>query len=207
MYFLPDDSFEKIVYLCITTILFSLKNLILFSLLFILGCTSSTKQIDALFEKKSAPIENGNNIKMIYSDSADVVLLLESPVFISKTKGNKKIIEYPEGIKISFLDSEDKPNSWLIADKAENLVKDKKFIVRENVKLYNSNNDKLETSELIWDEKKEILSTEKFVKITQPSKGDTLYGYGFVSNREFTEFEIKKKLFGKIVEDIFKDIK
>ncbi len=144
---------------------------------------------------------------MIYSDSADVVLLLESPVFISKTKDNKKIIEYPNGIKISFLDSEDKPNSWLIADKAENLIKEKKFIVRENVKLYNTNNDKLETSELIWDEKKEILSTEKFVKITQPSKGDTLYGYGFVSNREFTEFEIKKKLFGKIVEDIFKDIK
>ncbi len=144
---------------------------------------------------------------MFYSDSADVVLLLESPVFISKTKDNNKIIEYPKGIKISFLDTKDKPKSWLIADKAENLVKDKKFIVRENVKLYNTNNDKLETSELIWDEKKEILSTEKFVKITQPSKGDTLYGYGFISNKEFTEFEIKKKLFGKIVEDIFKDIK
>jgi len=178
-----------------------------FILFFIVACTSNTKQIDELFEKKQAPEEKGANIKMIYSDSADVVLLLESPVFITKNKGGKETVEYPEGIKISFLNKNDEPTSWLIADKAENLVKDKKFIVRENVKLFNNNNDKLQTSELVWDEKKEILTTEKFVKITQPSKGDTLYGYGFVSNKEFTEFEVKKKLFGKIVEDIFKDIK
>jgi len=184
-----------------------LRNLIFFISIFIFSCTSSTKQIDKLFEKKQAPEEKGANIKMMYSDSADVVLLLESPVFITKNKGNKKTIEYPDGIKISFLNKKDEPTSWLIADKAVNLVKDKKFIVRDNVRLFNKNNDKLQTSELIWDEKKEILTTEKFVKITQPSKGDTLYGYGFVSNREFTEFEIKKRLFGKIVEDIFKDIK
>jgi len=184
-----------------------LKNLFFILLFFVFSCNSSTKQVDELFTKKQAPIEKGANIRMIYSDSADVVLLLESPVFVSKNKDNKKTIEYPEGIKISFLNNNDEPMSWLIADKAVNKIKDKKFIVRENVKLFNTKNDKLETSELIWDEKKEILSTEKFVKITQPSKGDTLYGYGFVSNKEFTEFEIKKKLFGKIVEDIFKDIK
>lgn len=184
-----------------------MKKFIFITVLFILGCDSSTKQIDDLLATKQIPIEKGTNIKMIYSDSADIVLLLESPVFVNKTINNKKIIEYPNGIKISFLDKEDTPSSWLIADKAINKLKDKKFIVRDNVQLYNTQNDKLETSELIWDEKKEILSTEKFVKITQPSKGDTLYGYGFISNREFTEFEIKKKLFGKIIEDIFKDIK
>jgi len=175
--------------------------------LFSVGCTSNTKEIDVLFKEKIQPDQTGKNIKMIYSDSANVMLILESPVFVVKESNKGKNIIYPKGIKISFLDKSNTPKSWLIADRAINRVKEKKFIARGNVQLYNNQNEKLESSELVWDEKNEILSTEKFVKITQPAKGDTLYGYGFVSNREFTEFEIKHRLFGKIKEDLFKDIK
>ncbi len=171
------------------------------------SCNKDTNQINKLFDKTTRPLEKAKDIKMIYSDSARVLFILDSPELESKKINNEKIIEYPKGIKISFLDQNKKANSWLTAGKAINKIKGKKFIVRDKVKLYNSSNDKLETSELIWDEKKEILFTNKFVKITRPEKGDTVYGYGFTSNKEFTEFEIKRKLSGKVVEDIFKDIK
>jgi len=183
------------------------KYLLSILVFFLIGCTTNTDKIDALFKEKIQPNETGNNIKMIYSDSANVMFILESPLLVVKESDKDKNIEYPKGIKISFLDKDDTPKSWLVADRAINKVKEKKFIVRGNVKLYNSQNKKLESSELIWDEKLEILSTEKFVKITQPDKGDTLYGYGFISNREFTEFEIKHRLFGKIIENIFQEIK
>ena len=175
--------------------------------IFFTSCNKDTKDIDDLFVKKDIPLETAHNIKLSYSDSAKILLILESPYMQSIKKDGNKIIEYPNGIKISFLDKTGKADSWLEANKAVNKIKEKLFIARENVKLYNSNNDKLETSELIWDEKKEILYTNKFIKITQPVKGDTLYGYGFESNKEFTKFEIKRKMSGKIVEDIFKDIK
>jgi LPS export ABC transporter protein LptC len=171
------------------------------------SCNKETDQINKLFEKKTRPMDKATNIEMLYSDSAKVLFILNSPLLETKKINNEKIIEYPKGIKISFLDQNKKANSWLTAGKAINKIKDKKFIVSENVKLFNSDDDKLETSELIWDEKNEILYTNKFVKITRPVKGDTLYGYGFRSNKEFTEFEIKRKLSGKVVEDIFRDIK
>jgi hypothetical protein len=36
------------------------------------------------------------------------------------------------------------------------------------------------------------------VRITDPVKGDTTYGFGFKANQDFTHFEIKKKVQGKI---------
>jgi len=63
--------------------------------------------------------------------------------------------------------------------------------VKENVKFYNDNNDILETSELIWNELTGVVHTDKFVKISQPSRRDTSYGYGFVTDEKFTRFEIK----------------
>ncbi len=183
---------------------FFLKLLILISLF---SCSKNTDQINKLFEKHTRPPEKAENIKMIYSDSSQLLFILTAPVFETRKTGNKKYIEYPKGIKISFLDQNKQANSWITADKAKNYISDKKFVANENVKLFNSDNDKLETSELIWDEKEEILYTNKFVKVTRPAKGDTLYGYGFKSNKDFTEFEIKRKLSGKVVEDIFKDIK
>ena len=182
----------------------------LIQILFIIAlfsCNKDTGQINKLFDKKTRPMEKAENIEMLYSDSAKVLFVLDSPVLETKKIDNERIIEYPKGIKISFLDQNKKANSWLTAGKAINKIKDKKFIVSDHVKLFNSDNDKLETSELIWDEKNEILYTNKFVKVTRPSRGDTIYGYGFTSNKEFTEFEIKRKLSGKVVEDIFKDIK
>ena len=204
---LYNNSAKNYVYICEIKRHLMFKYLSIFSFLLLLGCSSDLKQIDKMFAEDSRPLEKGSNIRTIYSDSANLLLILESPLFVSKELEKEKILEYPNGIKISFLDHNNIAKSWLIADRAINKIKDKKFVANGNVKLFNKSNDKLESSELIWDEKNEILYTEKFVKITQPSKGDTLYGYGFVSNREFTEFEIKKKLFGKIIEDIFKDIK
>ena len=176
-------------------------------LLLLVSCNKSTKEIDELFKNKTIALEKADNIKLLYSDSAKILLILESPHMRTTEKSGKKIIEYPSGIKISFLDEKGVTSSWLEADRAVNKIKDKLFIASGNVKLYNDNNDKLETSELIWDEKKEILYTKKFIKITQPHKGDTIYGYGFESNKEFTEFEIKRRMSGKIADDILKDLK
>jgi LPS export ABC transporter protein LptC len=98
--------------------------------------------------------------------------------------------------------------SWLEADYAIRKDKDKKFYVKENVVLYNKRNDKLETDELIWNEELEEIYTNKPVKITQPSIGDTSFGFGFKADQEFTRFEISRKFSGiKNVENLTKELK
>ena len=58
------------------------------------------------------------------------------------------------------------------------------------IKVKNVNGDLLETEHLIWNEKKEIVYTEEFVKIT--TKNEVIYGKGLVSNQDFTKYTIKK---------------
>ncbi|MDV7397615.1 hypothetical protein RZS08_39810, partial [Arthrospira platensis SPKY1] len=106
---------------------------------------------------------------------------------------------------ISFLDENSRPASWLVADNAVDDLNSGTFTVKGNVVLFNKNEDKLQTSELIWDSGAEILFTNKFVRITQPEKGDTLFGFGFSSNSAFTEFEIRRKFSGKVIEAMVSD--
>ena len=48
--------------------------------------------------------------------------------------------------------------------------------------------EQLETEELIWDEKKEKVYSNKFVKITKPD--EKIYGYGVEANQDFTRWKI-----------------
>ena len=101
--------------------------------------------------------------------------------------------EFPNGLKVEFLNEDTLVKSWLIADYALRKENDKKIYVEDNVKLYNRRNDQLLTDELIWDEKSEELYTNKAVKIAQPSTGDTSFGFGFRADQEFSRFEIDRK--------------
>ena len=100
--------------------------------------------------------------------------------------------EFPEGMEVEFFDNNQQPSSWLISKYALRNDRKANMVARDSVVLYNSDGDKLETSELWWDENGEEIYTEKFVRITQPGKQDTSYGYGFRAQQDFTEFEIGK---------------
>jgi LPS export ABC transporter protein LptC len=60
--------------------------------------------------------------------------------------------------------------------------------VRDSVVLTTIEQEKLETEELIWDEKTEKIHTEKFVKVTKP--GEVIYGFGLEANQDFSHWKI-----------------
>ena len=61
--------------------------------------------------------------------------------------------------------------------------------LKGNVQILSQRGDKFETQQLFWDEKKEKVYSDKFIRIEQEDKSIT--GYGFESNQELTEYEIK----------------
>ena len=52
----------------------------------------------------------------------------------------------------------------------------------------NNQNEQLETSELIWEEARGRVYTDKFVKITKPE--EIIFAYGFRANQDFTVYEL-----------------
>lgn len=170
---------------------------ILYSVL-CLACANDTAQIDRLFDHDQLKKETIYDVNMSYSDSARIVMRIESPKLIRHNEGSRSRDEFPDGVDVHFLNNNGKTTSTMKAGYALRREKDGEILVRDNVECINGNEDKLRTSELFWNEKEDKLYTDKFVMITRPTRGDTILGYGLMANQDFTRFEIKKNVSGKI---------
>ena len=73
--------------------------------------------------------------------------------------------------------------------------------------MFNDRGEKLETAELIWDERNGKVITDKFFRLTRLD--ETVQGYGFESDQNFTSVKMKnieasfpsKKLVGDLNEE------
>ncbi len=163
---------------------------------FLISCSNDIREVDKLLSKKQILSEIATNVEILYSDSAIVKVRILSPTLKRYTHKGQSYDEFPDGLKVEFLDPNQRVKSWLVADYAVRKDKEKKIFVEQNVVLYNNHQDKLETPELVWDEEAEEIYTNQHVKISQPSRGDTSYGFGFKADQDFTRFEIKRKFQG-----------
>ncbi|MBK8701122.1 MAG: LPS export ABC transporter periplasmic protein LptC [Saprospiraceae bacterium] len=158
------------------------------------ACTNDLEEVKAITQKYDVSKDIGEQIKIIYSDSALVKLTIEAPVIERSNDVNDPKDVFPKGILISFLDENKVATSWLKADIAIREPKKHRMTAKGNVIFYNNKNDKLQSSELIWDDQAKKIFTEKFIRITRPSVGDTIYGVGFETDQNFKRIEIKKKI-------------
>ena len=162
------------------------------------ACTTDLNDVKAITKEYDVSKDIGEKVKIIYSDSALVKMTIDAPVLERYNDLAEPKDVFPKGILISFLGPNRKPESWLTASEAIREPKKRKMTVRGNVQFYNLKNDKLQTSELIYDENLRKIYTEKFIRITRPSMGDTIYGIGFETDQNFNRIEIKQKIKGKL---------
>ncbi|MDA9774027.1 LPS export ABC transporter periplasmic protein LptC [Saprospiraceae bacterium] len=169
-----------------------MKYIVLFSLFYFFSCSNNQEEINQLFPTVKDNAEYAFDGHLLYSDSAKIKVRLDYVTLKKFKKNGEALTEFPDGIHTEFYDNNQKPTSWLVSKYAIRADKKGNVTARDSVVLYNAEGDKLETSELIWDEKEGIVRTDKFVRISQPMKGDTSYGYGFKATQDFSEFEIGK---------------
>lgn len=163
------------------------------------SCVNNIEDVDALTTQINNPkIDLGNEITITYSDSSIIQVYLESPVLEKHNNTSEPKEVFPEGLKITFMDSDGKPSAWLLADHAVRKTNLGKMTAKGNVVFYNAQLDKLETSELIWDENLRKLTTEKFVKVSRPASRDTTYGFGMETDEKFETIIIKRKIQSKL---------
>ena len=62
--------------------------------------------------------------------------------------------------------------------------------VKYNVEVVNVNGEKLNTEQLTWDEQKQKIVSNAFVKITTAE--EIITGNGLEANQDFTQYEIKE---------------
>jgi len=174
------------------------KTIVLIILFGFSSCANNIEEVNALLDKEEIKSELAEDIELIYSDSALVKMRITAPQ-LRRHLNKKNVTEvFEKGLSAEFFGPTQRVNAWLDAKYAIRKQGDNEIVVRDSVVLWNEKKEKLETTELIWDETEQYLFTNKFVMITQPEQGDTSFGYGFESNAEFTRFEIKNQFSSKM---------
>ena len=170
------------------------------------ACVNNIEDVENLTESFNTTVETATNVEILYSDSAQIKVKISGPTMNRYLSRENPREEFPDGVHVEFYGDNGQIASWLDADYAVRETNNSRIITQQNVNLYNKKNEKLETWELIWDEKADEVYTDRFVMLTQPERGDTSYGYGFLANNDFTRFEIKKNSGKMNISEVTKEL-
>ncbi len=149
-----------------------------------MGCQEKQKNVqNDMDEAIDLSVEVAKDVALIYSDSA----VIKVKVTGSRMLTYKDRKEFPDGLKVEFFSGRN-VGSQLTAKFAVQFDHDKKTVLSDSVVWKSKHGEKLETEELIWNEKTKKISTNRFVKITTLT--DVVYGYGFEAEQDFTKWKI-----------------
>jgi len=153
--------------------------------IFFYNCAGKQSELLEM-QEYTGPIVEGTNLIIYRSDSAVVTLKMETPRYYSYGNGDE---EYPDGFFLEFYDKEGNPTSFLRADYCFYTKKEDLYKATGNVVVQDAEtNDRLDTEELFWNQKKEEVFTEKFVRIEKD--GELHVGDGLEAKQDFSYWKI-----------------
>ncbi len=167
-----------------------LPYLLLFSCLWLPACVNDLEEVAAIVDSTAElPTETGDNVRVIYSDSAVVKVVLDA-TRLERYMGDNPRVEMSQGVHVRFFDGGGNVTSELRSRSATNHQKTGLMEARENVEVVNTKKETLNTEHLVWNKENETITTEEFVKIT--TEDEVIFGHGLESNQDFTKYRIKK---------------
>ena len=153
------------------------------------GCENDIEQIKAFYSAENLPILEARNFETLVTDSGQVRYLLKAPKLFQFEDEGRNYIEFPEGMELVKYDENKNIISSITADYAKQFIAEDKWEAKNNVVATNAQGDTLKTEHLIWEEKKEIIYTEEFVKIIRADQ--IITGIGFTSDQKLQNWKIK----------------
>ena len=164
-------------------------RLFLFFLVVLISCTNDPKLVQEFVRDKQQPIEQIKGAELLHTENGKVkVKLLASR--IERFQDIQPALIFSDHLEVYFYNDSSQLKSTLIADYASIDEEKKIMLAQNNVILISSDGKKLETDELVWDENKNKIYTDKKVKITTGK--EVVYGEGFTSTPDFKQYSITK---------------
>ena len=165
------------------------KSLILFLTLVVFSCNNDFTKIKEINKSNDLPVGIAENINLVYTDSAKVKAILESPLNKDFTNLKFPFSEFPNGVKITFFDV-DRNETFVSSDYAVTYNKTNIVDLVGNVIIELSDGSVLKTSQLYWDPEQEWLFTEK--NFTFKNDDYDIRANRLDANRQFTIFNTGK---------------
>ncbi len=140
-----------------------------------------------LLENKPIPSLDAVDFETTYIDSGFVRYHLKTPRLLDFSGEKVPYMEFPEGFHLQKYDNQGKIISELSANYGKEYIKEQKWLATGNVILINNRADTLRTEELNYNQKEDLIYTDKFVSIKK--NGDYFDGEGgFKSDAQMTKW-------------------
>jgi LPS export ABC transporter protein LptC len=155
---------------------------------FLLSCERKMdiiKKSDILF----LPTQTVKNFETVYTDSAKLQLVLSSSLMERYSNSKPPYSEFKNGIKVIFYDGHKDPVAAFTSKYARFLEDKRLWELKDSVVAVNEKNERLETELLYWDQEKDLVYTDRAVRIT--NENEIVVGIGLESNIRFTNWKIK----------------
>ena len=147
-------------------ILYMKSIIVLLGAIMLLACKNDIKEVNALAEREKRPDMTGENLELVYSDSARIKYRALAPEYIKVNREKEKYEEFPKGIHVLSYDPAGKMIGSIKAKYAKKLEDEMLWEARNEVVIINAEGKKLETELLYWDMKKELIYSDRYVKLS-----------------------------------------
>ena len=134
------------------------------------------------------PSLTGRNIKTVLTDSGRVQLIMKAPLIEKYDKADPPYTEFRSGIRVVFFNNQ--KDSVTVVSKYAKCTNNNLWELRDSVVVINESNEKLETELLFWNQEKDRIYTDRFVKMT--SEDQNSVGIGFESDSHLNKRRIFK---------------
>ncbi len=159
------------------------------------SCSNNTREVRDFLASKNLPIGVAKNAFHVYKDSGRITSKLITPLL--RDFSNRKehpYNEFPEGLKIVSFEGQD--SVTVTSNYALSYSKtDISELIGNVVVLNHSENSKLETEQLYWDQKTNYFFSEK--RFTLSTLKDTVHGVGFECKEDLSQ-HLAKKTIGRL---------
>lgn len=155
------------------------------------GCGSSIKKDANLgMLRDSAAVMKSYNVITLISDSGITKYRVQSPEWLVYDHLKRPCWVFPKGLHLEQFDESLYVHSEVQSNYAIYYVDDDIWELSDSVKAKNVDNEYFETNKLIVEERKDLIYTDQFVKITQKER--IITGYGMRANQNLTRYTIEK---------------
>jgi len=178
--FLSKNNLKSIIILAIAGII----------MLFVSCEHSSIEKVNAITSELNAPSVSVSNTEIIYSKNARIEARIQSKQINRYIDVEEPYTEFPEGLYVEFYDSLQKVSSFIKANYCIYDETERLWTAENDVVSVSDEGDTLNTEFLIWDEQKEKIYSDRYVRIT--NKDGIIHGKGFEADQNLTNWTIKQ---------------
>ncbi len=152
------------------------------------SCTSGINDNRTIPDIVYYPQMSASKVELYYSQYGIIKFKVNAQTVNVFSYQEDPKTEFPDGILVEFLDDSMNITSYLSANKAIYYEKQNRWEAMGNVEAKNIEGTIFNTEFIEWNEKSELIQSERFIKVTD--KDAVIIGRGFRAKQDFTDWKI-----------------